>query len=759
MRPPRKVVFATAFLLGVAGCGEAEKTVTKGELILALQTDMELPKDVDKIRIRVASYGSTIFSNDYQVGPTELKIPATLALLANPDHPSSPVTIQVMGFRKTKPRVMRETVTTIPLERIATLRVPIEWLCDESAHTVNEEVVSTCPTEETCIAGTCTESLLNSDELPDFKPGDIFGGGDGSGNGACFDVAQCFANPIALNVDLTTCRAMLPADDPNWNIALRPPGTGDGICSGGVCLIPLDGGEGGQWSRVGSGGDQDAAVQLPQGVCDRLETSKIAAVIASKQCVTKTWRIPTCGPWSSSGGSGNTQIDAGSGAGGAVDSGSSDDGGTSSDSTARPDLDPRADASTGGDAGPTFDSEGGSESGTGGNDGPCTLDNCGQPPLCQPPPAPPDGGMCMGLISMPPSNPISVCQWDVPGGIATTGMGFCPNLLNLQLMDLAGMPGPTLVPQVGEGLCGQNPGWQFIPSQIVIELCPASCAPVKSGGVGVQFIYGCPTIGGQPDGGTGIPDGGAPPPPDSAGPADATPPPDTSIDAGGMASMVPIIGGSFQMGCLPTDLACNPDETPYHSVDVSDFSIDETEVTQGAYDVCIRAGICVAPPCSSWQPTTKANWPVACVNWTEANNYCSWLKRRLPTEAEWEIAAHGSAGFIYPWGNQTPDCTRANFMLCSFNSSQSVRSFIAGKSVFNAYDMAGNVGEWVSDWYGAYDIPPAPNPTGPPSGTLRVVRGGDYQSQSSVLRASHRIAIDPITRVDDIGFRCAKPGF
>jgi formylglycine-generating enzyme required for sulfatase activity len=223
--------------------------------------------------------------------------------------------------------------------------------------------------------------------------------------------------------------------------------------------------------------------------------------------------------------------------------------------------------------------------------------------------------------------------------------------------------------------------------------------------------------------------------------------------------MVPIIGGAFQMGCLATDLACNTDEQPLHSVDVSDFSIDETEVTQAAYDLCIRAGTCVAPPCSSWQPTTKGNWPVACVNWTEAMNYCNWLGKRLPTEAEWEIAAHGNAGFIYPWGNQTPDCTRANFTLCSFNSSQSVRNFIAGKSVYNAYDMAGNVGEWVSDWYGSYDLPPMPNPSGPPSGSQRVVRGGDYLSQSSVIRASHRVAIDPITRVDDIGFRCAKPGF
>jgi formylglycine-generating enzyme required for sulfatase activity len=774
MRASRYAVVAAGLLGCVAGCGDDAKTSTKGELILALQTDMELPKDVDKVRIRVASFGSTVFSNDYQVGPTELKIPATLALLANPDRPSAPVTIQVIGFRQAKPRVMRETVTTIPVERIATLRVPIEWLCDDSARTDNGEVVSACPTEETCIAGTCMASAVDSDDLPDFKPEEIFGGGNGSGNGTCFDVARCFASPISLTVDTKTCRATLPADDPNWNIALKPTAAGDGICSGGVCLIPLDTAEGGQWSRVaGDVTDQGAVIQLSQGICDRLETGKISAVLASRQCATKTFRVPPCGPWSSSGGGGNTQLDAGGGnsadattgsdsGGGSIEAGAMDDGGPPPfDAPMRPDQGPIADVTTGSESGPPVEGGGGGfDSGTSLPDGACTSDNCGQPPSCQPPPAPPDGGMCMGVTSMPPSSGTSPCTWSVPGGIATTGMGFCPNLVNLELMNVGGMPGPTPIPQVGETLCNDSPGWFFSPSRIVIELCPASCAPVAGGGVGVRFIYGCPTNSTPADGGTTPPkDGGAPPPPDG-GPPDVSPPPDVSIDndAGGVA-MVPIIGGMFQMGCVPTDLGCNSDEQPYHTVEVSDFSIDETEVTQGAWDLCIRAGMCVAPPCSSWQPSTKANWPVACVNLAEATNYCNWLGKRLPTEAEWEIAAHGNAATLYPWGNETPDCTRANFMLCGFNGTQPVRSFVAGKSVFNAFDMAGNVGEWVSDWYGSYDLPPTPNPTGPPNGTQKIVRGGDYQATSSALRASHRVAMDPITRVDDIGFRCAKPGF
>jgi hypothetical protein len=758
-----RIVVAVALLGCFSACTEETKTVTKGELILALQTDMELPKDVDKVRIRVASYGSTVFSNDYQVGPTELKIPATLGLLANPDRPSAPVTIQVIGFQQGRPRVMRETVTTIPAERIATLRVPIEWLCDDSARMQNGEVESACPLEQTCMAGTCMASAVDSDDLPDFRPADIFGGGDGSGNGTCFDVAQCFASAATLSVDTGSCRATLPSDEPNLNIALKLPGTGDGICSGGVCLVPLDGGEGGQWSRLGAGAGTDqggVSVQLPQGVCERLQAGKIQAVIASKQCVTKTVRVPPCGAWSSSGGSGSISGDGGgsnvpdattgSDSGGQIDAGPTDDG-------ASIDSGPTVDTGPGRDDGSITDGSVGTDRGPGPSDV-CPFDNCGQPPNCQPPPAPPDGGFCMGVPSMPPANTTSPCHWDVPGGITyPSGAFFCGNLLNVELMNLDGVPGPRRIQQVPEGQCGDIMGWQFVPSMNMLELCPAACTPVKTDGVVVQFIYGCPSMAGPPpDGGPG-PRDGMPPPPD--GPP--LPPPDGSIDGdAGMTPMVPIIGGMFQMGCMPQDSACNTDEIPNRTIEVSDFSVDETEVTMGAYDLCIRAGACVAPPCSSWQPTTKPNWPVACVNWQEAANYCTWVGKRLPTEAEWEIAARGNTSFIFPWGDTMPNCMHANFMLCSFSSTQAARMFIAGKSFFNAYDMAGNVAEWVFDWYGPYEgTPPMPNPTGPPTGTQRIVRGGDYNSPAVGLRVSHRGPVDPIMRSDNIGFRCAKPGF
>jgi len=222
-----------------------------------------------------------------------------------------------------------------------------------------------------------------------------------------------------------------------------------------------------------------------------------------------------------------------------------------------------------------------------------------------------------------------------------------------------------------------------------------------------------------------------------------------------VGDMVSVAAASFPMGCATGDTACNDDEKPQHMVSLDAFQIDKTEVTRGAYRACVQAGACKPPQCA-WD-CSQPDLPAACIERADAQAYCAWAGKRLPTEAEWEMAARGTDGREYPWGNQPPDCTLVNMAGCG-DQPQPVGSYPTGASPSGALDMEGNVVEMVADWYDPayYQASPGSNPMGPPTGTRYVGRGGGFKSQAVWQRASQRDWYDLTDESPPLGFRCAQ---
>ena len=221
--------------------------------------------------------------------------------------------------------------------------------------------------------------------------------------------------------------------------------------------------------------------------------------------------------------------------------------------------------------------------------------------------------------------------------------------------------------------------------------------------------------------------------------------------------MVLVPAGEFMMGSNLSD-----DEKPMRRVFLNAFLMDTYEVTVGQYARYLEVtGIEEPPDWSVMNQSQHQNRPVVNVDWGDAVNYCKWAGKRLPTEAEWEKAARGTDGRIYPWGNEAPTRLHANYGRKDWEDHLAlapVGSFEAGKSPYGIYDMAGNAWEWVFDWYGHdfYKKSPKKNPIGPAKGDTKVVRGGSWLYVPDFLRTSFRFNADPSGKQFGYGFRCAK---
>ena len=224
---------------------------------------------------------------------------------------------------------------------------------------------------------------------------------------------------------------------------------------------------------------------------------------------------------------------------------------------------------------------------------------------------------------------------------------------------------------------------------------------------------------------------------------------------------VRIEGGSFQMGSSSGD----NDEKPVRRVSVPSFELAKTEVTVAQYRACVEAGRC-SPPNSdgycNWGKSGRDDHPINCVGWDQASNFAGWANARLPSEAEWEFAARSRGGDqTYPWGDAEASCSTAVMKGngndgCGQDRTWPVCSKPSGNSAQGVCDLAGNVWEWVADWYGPYGKAPSDGSARSRAAELRVLRGGSWFNAAGYLRAANRDWSTPGIRGNRLGFRIAR---
>lgn len=233
---------------------------------------------------------------------------------------------------------------------------------------------------------------------------------------------------------------------------------------------------------------------------------------------------------------------------------------------------------------------------------------------------------------------------------------------------------------------------------------------------------------------------------------------DTKVSAVDGMTQVHVSAGEFIMGSNENP---NLKEYPERPVYLDAFWMDRYEVSNALYEKCVADGAC-------WEPVPRLNpyygkWayrnlPVVYVNWYAAEAYCAWAGRRLPTEAEWEKAARGTDARYFPWGNAKANPRLANFTETLFLEPLPVTRYPLGASPYGVLNMAGNVREWVADWFDNryYLEAPYENPAGPETGIERSLRGGAYDAVLDDITVFRRLKHEPDSAGLSRGFRCAE---
>jgi hypothetical protein len=319
----------SSLLLPMVACGLAtvacsgDEAPPRGQLIVAFQTDLSIPKDVQSIVISIYAGGSKVYHQRFPLAPNgKFNLPGTLAIVAG-EKKNQPITVRVVGLDSAdKAQVMRQAVSTVPTDRLALMHLPLQFLCIQKVDQGvdidgTEEYNDSCTgKEQSCIAGDCKPDEVDTATLPNYAGDLVFGGVNAPGlaGGQCVDVLSCFAGAASVVPD-ANCSIPLPSGgelpegpdssgppsdttattqgevDFQFNIGLALPPGGAGICDSARCIVALD-----NDALIGWRAENGRAM-LPPAVCARLG-STIDDILVTENCVTKKTAFPTCGPWS-----------------------------------------------------------------------------------------------------------------------------------------------------------------------------------------------------------------------------------------------------------------------------------------------------------------------------------------------------------------------------------------------------------------------------------------------------------------------------